>query len=220
MIRLGLIIFAFTLLIMSGCAGLKDLPKYQLKNDYYLFKQAGAKPIDVFVDVQEDTLILISANKMAVDVKPGKDQTLMKKSFDVDIMTVLFKYRPQTLGFPRQLNSTFNGNVYFGYRIDRFKVHFKNTPIGTKREINHSALTVGAFTGMGTAAINPWTTNYRTADEYDGLVLTRGIAVMIGVNSLTVGIGVGWDYLTDRDKDIWIYQNKPWYGLTLGLNLN
>jgi hypothetical protein len=116
MIRLGLIIFASTLLIMSGCAGLKDLPKYQLKNDYYLFKQAGAKPIDVFVDVQEDTLILISANKMAVDVKPGKDQALMKKSFDVDIMTVLFKYRPQTLGFPRQLNSTFNGNVYFGYR--------------------------------------------------------------------------------------------------------
>jgi hypothetical protein len=110
--------------------------------------------------------------------------------------------------------------LYFGYRIDRFKVHFKNTPFGTKREINHSALTFGAFTGMGAASINPWTTNYRTTDEYDGLVLTRGIAIMLGVNSLTVGIGAGWDYLTDRDKEIWIYQNKPWYGLTLGLNLN
>jgi hypothetical protein len=220
MINRGFIFFASALLIMSGCAGLKDLPKYQLKNDYYLFKQTGAKPANVFVDVQEDTLRIIGADNSVVAVKTGEDQTLMKKSFDVDIMTVLFKYRPQTLGIPRQLNSTFNGNLYFGYRIDRFKVHFKNTPIGSKREINHRALTFGAFTGMGIAAINPWTTNYRTTDEYDGLVLTRGIAVMIGVNSLTVGAGVGWDYLTDRDKDIWIYQNKPWYGLTLGLNLN
>jgi hypothetical protein len=57
-------------------------------------------------------------------------------------------------------------------------------------------------------------------EEYNGMVLTRGLAFMVGINTLTVGLGVGWDYLTDRDKDIWIYQNKPWYGLTLGLNLN
>jgi hypothetical protein len=43
---------------------------------------------------------------------------------------------------------------------------------------------------------------------------------MLGVNNLTVGLGVGWDALTDRDKDIWTYQNKPWFGLTVGLNLN
>lgn len=43
---------------------------------------------------------------------------------------------------------------------------------------------------------------------------------MIGVNNLTVGVGVGWDYLTDRDKAIWIYQNKPWIGVTIGLNIN
>jgi hypothetical protein len=59
-----------------------------------------------------------------------------------------------------------------------------------------------------------------TTAEYSGFVLTRGLAAMVGVNDLTFGIGVGWDYLTDRDKDIWVYQNKPWYGLTVGLNLN
>jgi hypothetical protein len=32
---------------------------------------------------------------------------------------------------------------------------------------------------------------------------------MFGLNNLTVGAGVGWDSLTDRDKNIWIYQNKP-----------
>lgn len=43
---------------------------------------------------------------------------------------------------------------------------------------------------------------------------------MMGYKSLTVGLGVGWDNLLDRDKDIWVYQSKPWYGLTLSLNLN
>jgi hypothetical protein len=98
MIKHSLIIFASTLLITGGCAGLKDLPKYQLKTDYYLLKQTGAKPVDVFVDVQEDTLRIIGANKMAVDVKSGEDQTFLKKSLDVDIMTVLFKYRPKAMG--------------------------------------------------------------------------------------------------------------------------
>jgi hypothetical protein len=61
---------------------------------------------------------------------------------------------------------------------------------------------MGGFGGLGSASINPWTTNYQTTDEYDGFVLTRGLAIMGAVNSLTVGFGIGWDYLTDRDKRI------------------
>jgi hypothetical protein len=68
--------------------------------------------------------------------------------------------------------------------------------------------------------MTPWTTNQGMTDEYNGFILSRGIALMIGVNNLTVGAGIGWDYLTDRDKDIWIYQNKAWYGLTFSLHLN
>jgi len=102
--------------------------------------------VDVFVDIQEDTLKIIGANNTVIDAKYGENQTLMIKSFDVDNMTVLFKYRPKILDFARQLNATFNGNLYLGYRIDRFKVHFKNTPLGREREINHSTLTFWAFT--------------------------------------------------------------------------
>ena len=60
----------------------------------------------------------------------------------------------------------------------------------------------------------------RHGDEYTGFVLSRGIAAMAGISNLTVGIGVGWDNLTDRDRTIWIYQHKAWYGVTIGLNLN
>ena len=70
------------------------------------------------------------------------------------------------------------------------------------------------------AFVSPWTTNYKTTDEYNAFILSRGFAAMVGFNNLTVGLGIGWDYITDRDKDIWIYQNQAWYGLTLSLNLN
>ncbi|HRG80534.1 MAG TPA: hypothetical protein PL167_13025 [Cyclobacteriaceae bacterium] len=204
------------LLSLAGCAGLS---KYQLKNDYYEFHQPGQPSTKVFVRVKEDSIEVTKLNE-STEVVRGQDEYFIKKSFDIDAMVVPFKYRPSSMGFPRQLNTSFNGNVYIGYRIDRFWLDYKNTPAGMVKELKHSAITVGGFGGLGTAFISPWSTNYQTTDEYDGVVLTRGLALMVGINSLTVGLGVGWDYLTDRDKDIWIYQNKAWYGLTLGLNIN
>ena len=136
------------------------------------------------------------------------------------MLTILFKFRPSQKTLPRQLNANFNGNVFLGYRIDRFHVHFKSTRAGLQKELRHSGLSIGGFGGLGGASINPSTTNYQTTDEYDGFVLTRGLAIMIAVNQLTIGAGLGWDYLTDRDKNIWIYQNKPWLGMTLSLNIN
>lgn len=208
-----------TLVSLAGCAGLKNLPKYQLSNDYYEFHQTGQPKSKVFVRIKEDSIEVTTLDK-STEVVRGLDEYFVKKSFDIDAMTVLFKYRPSSMGFPRQINSSFNGNLYVGYRIDRFWLDYKNTPAGMVKELKHSAITVGGFGGIGTAFISPWSTNYRTTDEYDGVVLTKGLALMAGVNRLTVGIGVGWDNLTDRDKNIWIYQNKPWYGLTLGLNIN
>jgi hypothetical protein len=207
------------LVSLAGCAGLKNLPKYQLSNDYYEFHQTGKPKSKVFVRIKEDSIEVTTLDK-STEVVRGLDEYFVKKSFDIDAMTVLFKYRPGEMGFPRQINSSFNGNLYIGYRIDRFWLDYKNTPAGMVKELKHSAITVGGFGGIGTAFISPWSTNYRTTDEYDGVVLTKGLALMVGVNRLTVGLGVGWDNLTDRDKDIWIYQNKPWYGLTLGLNIN
>lgn len=135
-------------------------------------------------------------------------------------MTVPFKYRPGNSSLPRQLTTDFNGNAFIGYRLDRFRVRISETPVGLKKRFYHRGITFGAFGGIGSTSINPATTKNQTADEYNAFILTRGLAVMLGVNNLTVGLGVGVDYITDRDKTIWIYQNKPWYGLTVGLNLN
>lgn len=91
---------------------------------------------------------------------------------------------------------------------------------GYKDEMLHWGVSGGVFGGIGSSVIAPWTTSYQTMDEYNGLVISRGVGVLGAINRLNVGFAIGWDYLTDRDKDIWIHQNKIWYGLALGLNLN
>lgn len=206
--------------IFISCSSVKYQPKYQLSDDTYVFKQKGVEPIKVFMDVKEDTFEILTLSKEPLKLKDGKDAYFIKKSLDVDVLTILFKFRPSQKALPRQLNTNFNGNVFVGYRIDRFRIHYKKTLAGLQKELHHSGLTVGGFGGFGAATINPWTTNNQTTDEYDGFVLTRGLAVMVAVNQLTIGLATGWDYLTDRDKNIWIYQNKPWFGVTLSLNVN
>ena len=42
----------------------------------------------------------------------------------------------------------------------------------------------------------------------------------INFNNITAGLALGFDNLLDKNKKIWIYENKYWIGLTFGLNLN
>ena len=46
------------------------------------------------------------------------------------------------------------------------------------------------------------------------------MAGIIAVYKLTIELSLGFDNLLNANQDIWIYQNKRWYGFMLGLNLN
>jgi hypothetical protein len=211
----------FGALFLQSCSTLKNSPKYQLNDGYYKFRQTNSKYKKVYIDTEDDSVKIYPIDgEPPLTIVPSTAEYFRTDKFDVDVMTILFKFRPTSTTIPRQLNTNFNGNVYLGYRVDRFQVGFEKTPAGQKKSYRHSGLTFGLFGGIGSTAVNPWTTANQITDEYDGFVLSRGFAAMAGLNSLTVGIGVGWDYLTDRDKKVWVYQNKPWFGLTLGLNLN
>jgi hypothetical protein len=181
---------------VAGCSATKDAPKYELSDGRYSYRQPGEKFQKIYAFVDGDSVSLFSDEKGTKPVVPQilRDEIFLKRSFDVDVVAVPFKFRPASVNLPRQLTTDFNGK--------------------------HRGLSIGAFGGLGTAAITPWTTNYMMNDEYTGFVLSRGIAAMAGISNLTVGIGVGWDNLTDRDRTIWIYQHKAWYGVTIGLNLN
>lgn len=215
------VIFVFIFLIFQSCASLRDAPKYQLDDGYYNFKQGDTRMKKVFVEIAADS-VRVYPNGVTTPLAfiPSKDEYFIQKSLDVDFTTILFKLRPATVNLPPQMNANFNGNLYMGYRIDRFQVHFTETPAGSKKSYHHRAITVGGFAGLSSTFVSPWTTNHAIGDEYDGLVISSGVSTMVGINHLTVGVALGWDNLLGRDRHVWIYQRKPWLGLSLGLNIN
>jgi len=197
--------------------------KHGLTDGRYDSKQADGrfKKVDLYVDDEDSVNIKIFDQSKPVGLNPLQPLYLRKGTFDFDAMTVPFKFRPGSSQLPRQLDTDFNGNIYLGYRVDRFRITYQNTPIGQRQKIKQIGFSVGVFGGLGSTFVSPWTTSDPAfSEEYNGFILSRGFALLVGVNNLTFGLGVGWDYLTDRDKGIWIYQNKPWYGLTVGLIVN
>lgn len=211
------------LALLASCAGAKISREIPLESGNYLMKIKDTEPQQVFINVVDDSLAMyptVDGQNYGPPVLPLHNSVLIDRSFDFDVLSIPFKYRPHAMRFPRQLTTDFNGNIFLGYRSDRFRTRYISTPIGKQHEIKHKAFTVGAFGGIGTTFVSPWTTDNRITDEYQGLILSRGISAMMGIDNLTVGLGVGWDFLTDRDKHIWIYKNKPWFGVTISLNLN
>src|SRR6187401_78038 len=94
-------------LLLASCSTTKTLPKYQLGNDYYSFRQPGGRFEKVYVKVDEDSVVIIPSDPTLGYIKPATNQLFIKPSFDVDVLVTLFKYRPGTQNLPRQLTTDF-----------------------------------------------------------------------------------------------------------------
>lgn len=224
-------------ILFSGCNILQKSAKQELTDGFYM-KITEHKKEKVYVDVIEDSVLVYPAttynNKAAIDTvrsfklqtseyesKEDLEFTLSQNSFDIDFLVVPAKFRFPTKNVPTQLNSELNGSVFLGYRTDRYYIKRKPNSLNIQEQrITHLGYSMGLFTGIGNTFMSPTTTNDRLLQEYDGLVWSKGLAVIIGLNNFSVGIAFGFDNLLDQNSSIWIYENKPWLGIALGLNLN
>jgi len=225
-------------IIQSACTTIKknaleDLPegKYEVsrKSDRSFlasqdsFQREAVKKIQLY---QEDSLYFLLSGtsiKGTVRLSHEKNQTLVlyTSSFDFDVFTTPFKFRPPTTAIPQQLNTNFNGSFYFGYRRDRFSIKRMQLANNIARDyFTKAGIGIGAFVGVGTAFVNPISMRNSIDYEYDAVAIDYGLAVLLGLRNFNTGISVGFDFLTDRNKKQWVYQHKPWIGIFIGLNLN
>ena len=228
--------FFIVIFILTSCSTIKETSKHQMETGIYNVKNFDSKPY--YVKVEEESLSLYKLSKFngewipdtsenkvlilsAANQKDRQQLTFANRSFDLDVMSILFKYRPYTSGFPNQLNTNFNAAEFIGYRSDLYVLSYDKTPLGTyHRRINHFAFSLGGFIGLGATQMNPFVTNNYIQSEYDGIVITKGIAGLIGVGEFTFGAALGFDNLLDKKRKAWIYQDKPWIGFTVGFNIN
>lgn len=225
------------LLVLNSCSIPQKTAKQELSDGFYK-KRSFTKKSDVFIDVVGDTIDVypttIQNNVVVIDTltafesylsehkaQEKIDFSLTQHSFDVDFLTIPLKFRFAEKDVPAQLNTNLNGTVYLGYRTDTYKINYRTNPLKTAvRHIDHFGYSLGFFTGFGNAPISPTNTNNVLQQEYDGIIWSKGVAGIIGINNFTIGMTVGFDNLLDRNKTSWIYENKPWIGLAVGLNLN
>jgi hypothetical protein len=224
------------ILVAAGCEIIRKSPKTSFTSGFYSQKSGDKKQI-VFTDIEDENVVVYDTytqnDKRFADTtqnprvfkpetgKTGSPVSFNKHSFDVDFLTMPLKYRPARAGVPRQLNTNLNGALYLGYRTDKFSLGYHKSPLSiAERTINHYGFSLGGFTGLGNTAINPTTTNNTLNTEYDGIVWIKGMSGIIAINNFTLGISLGFDHLLDKNRQVWVYEGKPWLGLAFGLNLN
>ena len=220
----NLIILVFIIIYFSSCSAINQMHKKELSDGAYVQIQDGYKR-QVHIENLDDTIKLYS-NNLPVDYINSQSYSdklylFKKSSFDIDFITIPVKYRPSSQGMPNQLSSDINASVYLGLRNDIFNIHFPKSISGKqKRKIQHFGYSIGGILGVGNTVINEHVTNNTVFREYQGIVLSKGVAGIIAINNYTIGLSYGFDHLLDKNRTNWIYQQKPWLGLTIGLNLN
>jgi hypothetical protein len=65
--------------------------------------------------------------------------------------------------------------------------------------------------------VTPTNTDFHNLQEYDGVVFQKGIAAFFTFEKMTIGICIGFDSLLDENSNIWVYNQKPYIGLVLGI---
>ena len=224
-------------LFCTGCEALKEAPKYEFGDGYYTYKVGKEKFKKFYVVVGADSIKVYNPASLAGDhvdtvkavslvfpqsrqPRDFKEYRFRKNSYDINVITIAAKCHPAVSGFPIELYSSFNGAFYLGYRSDMYELTYSRTPLKIeKRETEHHGYSLGAFLGMATSHIDPYVTLGQIDYEYEGFQLQGGGAFIIALNRLNFGLAVGWDYLLDQNKDVWIYQTKPWVGLSVGFNV-
>ncbi|WP_247233469.1 hypothetical protein [Telluribacter sp. SYSU D00476] len=141
-------------------------------------------------------------------------------SFDIDLFTTPFKYRFSTAGMPGSLSTSANIGVYTGIRYDlgRYRnLYFRGQQ---RSDMESFSFGMGTIASISSVPINEYTTSGLVPYEYDALGLNYGLAGIVGYKNVTTGLALGFENLADRNNKHWIYRQKPWLGIFVGININ
>lgn len=220
--------------LASSCSLLEKASIHGFHSGYYKESLPHNKAQRVYLDVAENQIDLYSLKNEAPDTNtqviiplgpiegsPAQTRMFSKNSLDIDLTSVIFKYRPAVNGLPPQLTTDFNLAVYAGWRRDSYRVKSKTDPLGRQHTTTSNwGYDAGFFIGPGTTLISPFTTRNQRADEYNAMVIQTGVAAFIESGIASFGLALGYDHLTTSDRRNWIYRDRPWIGFVVGIALN
>jgi hypothetical protein len=221
-------------LCLYSCSIIEKSSVHSFDDGYYLVSTDSFQNKKLYVSISEEEIVGHTTNEEGVKEdqhtfrfqmnepnQPIGKISFKKSSLDIDISSVLLKYRPSVYGLPAQLTTDFNLALYGGWRKDMYQIFYETSPIGTKNlKQNHRGYDVCFFAGVGNTLVGPFSTRSVVTDEYNGLILQSGIAGFLETGFASFGLAGGVDQLTGPNGKDWIYQRKWWIGFMIGIALN
>lgn len=218
----------------TACNVVEKSSSHGFGNGIYTVKHDSVQYRKAYLALQEDTIRVyekvagtlqptpaLTITPPTSDMDCKSSFTFKKQSLDIDITSILFKYRPGQGGNPPELTADFNAALYSGWRWDYFTLKTKKDPLQNCRQnLSARGFDVGGFAGIGTTPVNPFTTGSVVSDDYSGMILQYGLAGFVETTFVSFGLAAGFDVLLTPDKKSWVYHNKPWVGFIVGIALN
>ncbi len=222
-----LLLVIIVLIKIASCKSLNEIE--QLPKGHYRISTKDVKKIDpafegkteIKIFANNDSTVLFYNDDykkfVLLDSIIYNGVLLRQRKIDLDIFSIPFKIRPSVKGFPPQLNPNFSAALYLGRRHNYYK--YKNTSNGGVKLFSRG-IGYGIFAGLGAVTMNTYVTNGAIDYEYDGMVMNTGGAIIYDAKKFNLGLSVGIDFLTDKNRKSWLYQKKPWLGILFGIDLN
>ena len=225
--RLTIFLFA-TCTLLSSCKILAPSMNTLIANGDYTLKSKERNSTKIYLDYENEEMILSSYNQDSIEIHLLKESNKIIKpiflnqrnKLDIDLITTPVKFRPGQMIMQPQLNAGINASIFLGLRNNYNIVSYRKGYNKYQRYISSYGLSYGLFAGLSNTNMNPWVTNNNISQEYDGVVFTKGVTSILGLNKFTIGLSLGFDNLLDPNHKYWVYEGKPWVGVSLGLNIN
>lgn len=131
-------------------------------------------------------------------------------SITAGVTVIPFKIRPNIKVNDKNMGFEFSKDVQLGIsagikqRISNYRPYFVNVLYN----IGFSGVTQDSYT-----------TNGYVQDPVDVIALTHAIGLVLDYSKVQFGFFLGWDQVSDRNRNAWIYQGKPWYSIGLGYSI-
>lgn len=223
-----------SLLFLSSCSTVEKASLHGFSSGYYRLTSGMEAKRSVYVDLNAEKAevhrvngklpekeVALSLSFNGSDSLPDHPLVFTKSSLDIDLTSILMKYRPSVHGAPAQMTTELNVALYAGWRHDAYRLTAQRDPLGQRRmKVTARGYDFGVFAGPGTTTVGPFSTRNARTDEYSGMIIQTGVAGFLESNIASFGIAVGMDHLLSADHSIWIYQGKPWVGFIVGIALN
>lgn len=220
--------------LLCACSTIEKSSRHGFASGYYGHRSEKKGPEEkVYLDVTDEKVTVYSLE----GEKPGQATVTLplreadslyqpsscfsKKSLDIDITTVLFKYRPRSGDLPEQLSAELNVAVYAGWRRDYYAIKASRDLLGRSQyRVVSRGFDFGILAGTGTTLVSPSTTRNAISTEYNGMILELGLAAFAETSFASFGLAAGFDHLVSPDRSVWIYNQKPWVGFVVGVAIN